>query len=105
MDFSTGSEVPSDDTATAVRTSKTVDARAFEVTTDDSRDALLTEFGKETLKDRYLLPGENNQDLFARVAAAYADDAAHAQRARLFLGDLQLVTELREQLRELLRLM
>ena len=70
MDFSHGSEVPSDDTATAVRTSKTVDARAFEVKTDESRDALLTEFGKETLKDRYLLPGETNQDLFARVAAA-----------------------------------
>ena len=35
MDFSTGSEVPTDDTATAVRTSKTVDARAFEVTTEE----------------------------------------------------------------------
>ena len=80
MDFSTGSEVPSDDTATAVRTSKTVDARAFEIKTDESRDVLLTDFGKETLKDRYLLPGETNQDLFARVAAAYADDADHAQR-------------------------
>ena len=45
-----------------------------------ARDALLTEFGKETLRDRYLLPGENYQDLFARVAAAYADDADHAQR-------------------------
>jgi len=56
MDFSTGSGVPSDDTATTVRTSKTVDRPAFEVTTDVQRDALLTEFGKETLKDRYLLP-------------------------------------------------
>ena len=88
MDFSTGSEVPSDDTATAVRTSKTVDARAFEVTTDNSRDALLTEFGKETLKDRYLLPGESNQDLFARVAAAYADDADHAQRIYDYISKL-----------------
>jgi ribonucleoside-diphosphate reductase alpha chain len=88
MDFSTGSEVPSDDTATAVRTSKTIDARAFEVTTENSRDALLTEFGKETLKDRYLLPGENNQDLFARVAAAYADDAAHAQRIYDYISKL-----------------
>ncbi len=88
MDFSTGSEVPSDDTATAVRTSKTVDARAFEVTTDESRDALLTDFGKETLKDRYLLPGEGNQDLFARVAAAYADDAAHAQRIYDYISKL-----------------
>ncbi len=88
MDFSTGSEVPSDDTATAVRTSKTIDARAFEVTTDNSRDALLTEFGKETLKDRYLLPGEGNQDLFARVAAAYADDADHAQRIYDYISKL-----------------
>jgi len=88
MDFSTGSGVPSDDTATTVRTSKTVDTRAFEVTTDESRDALLTEFGKETLKDRYLLPGETNQDLFARVAAAYADDAEHAQRIYDYISRL-----------------
>ena len=37
-------------------------------------------FGKATLTDRYLLPGESYQDLFARVACAYADDIAHAQR-------------------------
>ena len=64
----------------APMSSKTVQERRFPVTTDDSRDALLTDFGKETLKDRYLLPGESYQDLFARVAAAYADDADHAQR-------------------------
>ncbi|WP_375390872.1 ribonucleoside-diphosphate reductase subunit alpha [uncultured Sphingomonas sp.] len=55
-------------------------ARPFPVEVDHGRDALLTEFGKETLKDRYLLPGEGIQDLFVRVASAYADDAAHAQR-------------------------
>jgi ribonucleoside-diphosphate reductase alpha chain len=60
--------------------SKSVDVRRFDVVTDTSRDALLTEFGKETLRDRYLLPGENYQDLFARVASAYADDQPHAQR-------------------------
>jgi ribonucleoside-diphosphate reductase alpha chain len=60
--------------------SKSVDVRRFDVVTDTSRDALLTEFGKETLQDRYLLPGENYQDLFARVASAYADDQPHAQR-------------------------
>jgi ribonucleoside-diphosphate reductase alpha chain len=47
---------------------------------DRSRDELLTVFGKATLTDRYLLPGESYQDLFARVACAYADDIAHAQR-------------------------
>jgi ribonucleoside-diphosphate reductase alpha chain len=54
--------------------SKSVDVRRFSIVTDESRDALLTEFGKDTLQDRYLLPGENYQDLFARVASAYADD-------------------------------
>ncbi len=47
---------------------------------DRSRDALLTNFGKQTLSDRYLLEGESFQDVFARVACAFADDAAHAQR-------------------------
>jgi ribonucleoside-diphosphate reductase alpha chain len=55
-------------------------SRGFNLTLDRTRDALLTDFGKETLKDRYLLPGESYQDLFARVATAYADDEAHAQR-------------------------
>ena len=50
------------------------------VRTDSVRDALLTDFGKATLQDRYLLAGESFQDLFARVARAYADDTAHAQR-------------------------
>ncbi|MGY6553925.1 MAG: ribonucleoside-diphosphate reductase subunit alpha [Wenzhouxiangella sp.] len=47
---------------------------------DHSRDALLTDFGRQTLKDRYLLAGEGPQDMFARVACAYADDLDHAQR-------------------------
>jgi ribonucleoside-diphosphate reductase alpha chain len=47
---------------------------------DRSRDALLTDFGRATLDDRYLLPGESYQDLFARVASYYGDNAAHAQR-------------------------
>lgn len=68
--------------------SKTVDVRRFDVVTDASRDDLLTEFGKETLRDRYLLPGENYQDLFARVASAYADDQAHAQRLYDYISKL-----------------
>ena len=47
---------------------------------DRRRDALLTDFGKATLEDRYLMPGESFQDLFVRVACAFADDLAHAQR-------------------------
>jgi ribonucleoside-diphosphate reductase alpha chain len=51
-----------------------------QVQIDRTRDALLTDFGRATLDDRYLLPGESYQDLFARVASYYGDDAAHAQR-------------------------
>ena len=89
MDFSTGSEVPSDDVSTTTSSaSKRVDAPKFDVQTDASRDELLTEFGKDTLRDRYLLPGESYQDLFARVAAAYADDADHAQRVYDYISKL-----------------
>ncbi|HET9629746.1 MAG TPA: ribonucleoside-diphosphate reductase subunit alpha, partial [Novosphingobium sp.] len=68
--------------------SKSVQARRFAIVTDESRDALLTDFGKDTLDDRYLLPGEKYQDLFARVADAYADDAEHAQRLYDYVSKL-----------------
>src|SRR5881398_1656315 len=55
---------------------------------DRSRDALLTDFGKTTLEDRYLLPGESYQDMFARVATAFADDADHAQRIYDYISRL-----------------
>ena len=50
----------------------------FVIKIDRSRDNLLTDFGKAVLKDRYLLEGEDYQDLFARVASYYADDQKHA---------------------------
>ncbi|WP_043836514.1 ribonucleoside-diphosphate reductase subunit alpha [Muricoccus aerilatus] len=59
-----------------------------QVQVDRSRDDLLTAFGKATLSDRYLLPGESYQDLFARVASAYGDDAAHAQRIYDYISKL-----------------
>ncbi len=59
-----------------------------QVRVDRSRDALLTDFGRATLDDRYLLPGESYQDMFARVACAYADDAAHAQRLYDYMSRL-----------------
>ncbi len=68
--------------------SSSIAARRFDVVTDASRDALLTAFGKDTLEDRYLLPGESYQDLFARVAAAYADDQGHAQRVYDYISRL-----------------
>jgi ribonucleoside-diphosphate reductase alpha chain len=55
---------------------------------DRSRDALLTDFGKTTLEDRYLLPGESYQDMFARVATAFADDSDHAQRLYDYISQL-----------------
>ena len=58
------------------------------VEVDRSRDELLTDFGKTTLQDRYLLPGESYQDMFARVATAYADDAEHAQRVYDYISRL-----------------
>ncbi len=58
------------------------------ITIDPSRDANLTEFGKKTLEDRYLLPGESFQGMFARVATAYADDADHAQRIYDYISKL-----------------
>jgi len=68
---------------------KAVKLRLVEkVKTDPSRDALLTDFGKKTLIDRYLLPGESFQDMFARVSTAYADDIEHAQRLYDYMSQL-----------------
>ena len=58
---------------------------------DRTRDALLTDFGRTTLEDRYLLAGESYQDMFARVATAYADDAEHAQRIYDYISRLWLM--------------
>ena len=55
---------------------------------DRSRDANLTDFGKATLKDRYLGHNESYQDLFARVASTYADDNLHAQRIYNHISNL-----------------
>jgi ribonucleoside-diphosphate reductase alpha chain len=74
--------------ATPKEDSKAIAERRFTIVTDESRDALLTEFGKDTLDDRYLLPGEKYQDLFARVADAYADDQDHAQRLYDYISKL-----------------
>jgi len=55
---------------------------------DLSRDVLLTDFGKATIQDRYLLKGESYQQMFARVACAYADDINHAQRLYDYMSKL-----------------
>ena len=55
---------------------------------DRSKDSNLTDFGKATLNDRYLSENESYQDLFARVAATYADDNLHAQRLYNYISKL-----------------
>ncbi|MBL4739992.1 MAG: ribonucleoside-diphosphate reductase subunit alpha [Sneathiella sp.] len=55
---------------------------------DHSRDKYLTDFGKAVLEDRYLLPGESFQDLFGRVASAYGEGEAHAQRIYEYISKL-----------------
>lgn len=55
---------------------------------DTVRDENLTQFGKATLTDRYLMPEEQYQDLFARVARTYGDDDAHAQRLYDYMSNL-----------------
>jgi ribonucleoside-diphosphate reductase alpha chain len=59
-----------------------------QVTINPDRDALLTDFGKAVLNDRYLLEGETYQTLFARVASYYSDDDEHAQRLYDYISQL-----------------
>jgi ribonucleoside-diphosphate reductase alpha chain len=79
--------VVEDVVSVSVSDSKRRDA-TYPLEIDNSRDALLTDFGKETLRDRYLLPGESYQDLFVRVASAYSDDQVHAQRIYDYISKL-----------------
>ena len=62
--------------------------RGNRVQIDRSRDAYLTNFGKATLTDRYLMPGEQYQDIFARNAMHYSDNSEHAQRMYDYISKL-----------------
>ncbi|TFI57967.1 ribonucleoside-diphosphate reductase subunit alpha [Sphingomonas parva] len=90
MDLSGSSEIASDDVTVASPAAESKPARPaiYPLQVDRSRDELLTDFGKDTLKDRYLLPGESYQDLFVRVSSAYADDELHAQRMYDYMSRL-----------------
>ena len=56
---------------------------------DFKQDDLLDEFAITTLKDRYMVPGEESpQEAFARAAMAFADDEAHAQRLYDYVSKL-----------------
>ncbi|MDE0724418.1 MAG: ribonucleoside-diphosphate reductase subunit alpha [Alphaproteobacteria bacterium] len=60
----------------------------YDIKIDNSRDANITDFGRATLSERYLLPDETIQEAFARVARTYADDEAHAQRLYDYMSNL-----------------
>ena len=56
---------------------------------DYSKDSLLTDFSKQTLKDRYMVGDEKSpQEAFARAAEAFADDEDHAQRIYDYASNL-----------------
>jgi ribonucleoside-diphosphate reductase alpha chain len=82
----TADTVPERATPRAVEKPQLRLVRKVEV--DRARDSLLTDFGRTTLEDRYLLPGESYQDMFARVATAFADDGEHAQRIYDYMSRL-----------------
>ncbi len=63
-------------------------AQKFTINVDVKRDDRLSNFGKAILKDRYLMPDESYQNLFARVASQYADDANHANRLYDYISNL-----------------
>ncbi len=59
------------------------------MTIDYNRDELLTDFGKTTLKDRYLLPQEESpQDGFMRAAKAFSDNDEMADRVYNYASKL-----------------
>ena len=60
----------------------------FTVSASSERDSNLSDFGKATLSDRYLLPEEDYQGLFARVASYYGDSEEHAQRIYDYISKL-----------------
>lgn len=63
------------------RTDHDLLANPSKTVADYSRDALMTDFGRATIEDRYLMPGEKSpQDAFLRAARAWADNEAHAAR-------------------------
>ncbi len=62
--------------------------RRFPINTDTTRNELLSAFGRATLKDRYMFPGEDLQDVFARVASCYASNQEMAQRLYHYMSQL-----------------
>ena len=60
----------------------------FKININLKKDDRLSNFGKAVLKDRYLMPDENFQELFARVASYYSDNQEHANRIYDYISNL-----------------
>lgn len=60
----------------------------FKININLKKDDRLSNFGKAVLKDRYLMPEENFQELFARVASYYSDNQEHANRIYDYISNL-----------------
>lgn len=60
----------------------------YKIKPDSNRNELLSKFGKAVLLDRYLIDGEDIQDLFARVAGYFASSNDHAKRLYDYMSKL-----------------
>lgn len=60
----------------------------YQIKINKTRDDLLSKFGKAVLNDRYLIPEEDYQDLFARVASYYSDNEEHANHIYDYMSKL-----------------
>lgn len=59
-----------------------------EVSIDLSLDSLLSKFSIDTLKDRYMIPGETSpQEVFRRAAIAISDNIDHARRLYYYVSN------------------
>lgn len=66
----------------------TLKKNKFQITINNNHNNLLTPFGKAILRDRYLMKGEDFQDLFARVSSYYAENKQHAQKLYEYMSKM-----------------
>jgi ribonucleoside-diphosphate reductase alpha chain len=67
---------------------KSANGQIYQIAISQNNEKGLSSFGLAVLKDRYLLPNESSQELFARVACYYADNQDHAQRLYQYIANL-----------------
>ena len=72
---------------TAVNSSPNI-ASSIKVSQHLNIEGRMTAFGLAILKDRYLLPNEEVDDLFKRICSAYSDNIGHQQRLYEYISKL-----------------